>query len=405
MLTKEETIQAVLKAYKENNGCLTFAILFKQSITRSDSSKVFLMQHDIKRHFGGKLDILHKELGLERKKKRTRIDYCKRCNKKLIVYKSSLKDFEKQYCFDCKIAIHNEKFTGIKDYDYVECPECCYKALSLEGHFRKINTGTNFSDNIEIYPCSANWQYCKLSQEQVKQKYGDFKIKCINSDLKTKNTRRQYGYFKNREETLKKMSDSAGKHIKGKTKENCEFIKRLSETKKRRFIEKLIPKEAFNQFKDENGKLKIKDALKGLKISLRQLFSYLDRYNLKNDYTFIKKTSKFQLLILDKISKLLNDDNYETELSFKKLKINEKNSYLRYDGYFYDKILLVETHGYQHYVFPNRYHKTLEQFHKQQENDRIKKQAAIDNNIKFLEVSCYDSLDDIKNKLQALNLV
>ena len=66
----------------------------------------------------------------------------------------------------------------------------------------------------------------------------------------------------------------------------------------------------------------------------------------------------------------------------------------RYDGYFEwideaaDEIvlLLVECHGYQHYTFPNVFHRTLEQHEKRVKNDAIKKLVAQNAGYRYLVI-------------------
>ena len=71
---------------------------------------------------------------------------------------------------------------------------------------------------------------------------------------------------------------------------------------------------------------------------------------------------------------------------------------LSYDYYIPKFNLLIEFQGIQHEKLVKRFHKTEEDFLKQKEHDRRKKQYTIDNNINFLEIWYYD----IKNTKQIL---
>ena len=57
-----------------------------------------------------------------------------------------------------------------------------------------------------------------------------------------------------------------------------------------------------------------------------------------------------------------------------------------FDGYNEEHKIAFEYHGYQHYIFPNYFHKTEEIFKAAQERDRIKEQYCIDNNIKLIVI-------------------
>ena len=70
----------------------------------------------------------------------------------------------------------------------------------------------------------------------------------------------------------------------------------------------------------------------------------------------------------------------KTKPSF--LKIN--NSYLEYDAYCEDLKIAAEYNGLQHYVYRKHYHKTYENFLRQQKNDNIKLKLSKENNIKVL---------------------
>jgi hypothetical protein len=355
---------------------------------------------------------------------KTKVQHCKRCNEELIVSKYALNDFDR-YCDSCKIALNNEKFIGIKDIDYVECPGCGFRSKSLEGHYRKDNGGMN------------SWKKCEYTRKELIKQFGDFRIFCKNSDLKAKNTRRQNSWYKNRKKTIKQMSKSFLKHIdlKGKTKKSSAIIRKMCETKQKHFADgtvqphnkgktkesykplvnagrnivvarklkfwrsnvRIIPLEVLEQFKNEKGEIVVSKVLANIKISFQTLIKNIKHYNLK----YQTKSKIFQETTLKRISDLIHSD-YISEVTFKKLNKPTDGKHHRFDGYFPEENLLVEVQGYQHYNFPNNYHKTLEAFETQKENDEYKKQKALEHGFKFLEIK--DS-DNIETKLQSLNLV
>ena len=57
---------------------------------------------------------------------------------------------------------------------------------------------------------------------------------------------------------------------------------------------------------------------------------------------------------------------------------------LEWDGYNKESKIAFEYQGYQHYEYPNYYHKTKTVFLKAQERDKLKEQYAKDNNIKLI---------------------
>ena len=78
---------------------------------------------------------------------------------------------------------------------------------------------------------------------------------------------------------------------------------------------------------------------------------------------------------------------------------NNKNNYLlELDCYNAELRINIEYDGEQHYIFPNAFHKNKEQFKKGQQNDAIKDQWCLDNNILQIRVSYkYDTKEEIEN--------
>ncbi|MFR2570265.1 MAG: hypothetical protein ACLS90_00865, partial [Clostridia bacterium] len=69
-----------------------------------------------------------------------------------------------------------------------------------------------------------------------------------------------------------------------------------------------------------------------------------------------------------------------------------------YDFYLPDYNLLIECQGVQHERFVKGFHKTKDDFKKQLEHDRRKREYAKKNNIDLLEIWYYD-IDNIENIL------
>ena len=67
--------------------------------------------------------------------------------------------------------------------------------------------------------------------------------------------------------------------------------------------------------------------------------------------------------------------------------INPKTGrHLELDCYNNDLKLAVEVNGEQHYVYPNTFHKSYEEFESQQERDKIKKKKCEEYGIFLLEI-------------------
>lgn len=61
------------------------------------------------------------------------------------------------------------------------------------------------------------------------------------------------------------------------------------------------------------------------------------------------------------------------------------------DGYNEEHKIAFEYHGYQHYIYPNHFHKTKEQFKKAQQRDLDKIQYAKDKGIRLIIIPCSEN--------------
>lgn len=88
-----------------------------------------------------------------------------------------------------------------------------------------------------------------------------------------------------------------------------------------------------------------------------------------------------------------------TKLSFYKIRpkwlINPKtNRALELDMYNYNLKLAIEYNGPQHYVYPNRYHKNIDEFYLQLDRDQIKVKLCNQYYIKLITIRCNYNLDN-----------
>lgn len=88
---------------------------------------------------------------------------------------------------------------------------------------------------------------------------------------------------------------------------------------------------------------------------------------------------------------------YISQKTFNNL-VGINNGNLSYDFYLPDYNLLIEYQGEQHEHFVKGFQKSIEDFKKQQEHDKRKRQYAMDNNIELLEIWYWD-YDNIENIL------
>jgi Zn ribbon nucleic-acid-binding protein len=116
-----------------------------------------------------------------------------------------------------------------------------------------------------------------------------------------------------------------------------------------------------------NGKVVIAQAMAALGRDFKVIKRECERHGLE---TFSHRLR--QTLCLDAVSRALGGVAYEQEWSPRRFTNPSTGHRFRFDGFFPSHNLIVEFHGYQHYVFPSVYIKRDELYFALQERDRIK---------------------------------
>lgn len=92
------------------------------------------------------------------------------------------------------------------------------------------------------------------------------------------------------------------------------------------------------------------------------------------------------------------DDKFPT-CRPKFLKNPRTNRSLEIDCYNHNLRLACEYQGYQHYIFPNKFHTSIHEFVDGLQRDKFKREVLEMNNIYFIEVPYTISHDDIESFL------
>ena len=72
------------------------------------------------------------------------------------------------------------------------------------------------------------------------------------------------------------------------------------------------------------------------------------------------------------------------DITFNKTRFRYDNKRYEFDGYNKEYKIAFEYHGYQHYVYPNYFHKTKELYFAAQQRDKVKEQYCTKNGIKLI---------------------
>lgn len=85
---------------------------------------------------------------------------------------------------------------------------------------------------------------------------------------------------------------------------------------------------------------------------------------------------------------------------FKKVDGTKSKSFIEFDGYNEELKITFEYQGYQHYQYPNRWHKTKTDFQKLRSKDLFKRQFCLENNIKLIIIPFQIKEKDFENYIK-----
>lgn len=128
-----------------------------------------------------------------------------------------------------------------------------------------------------------------------------------------------------------------------------------------------LEKDELLKFTLGNGKVVVAKAMVGLSKDYKVIRRECLRHGLPTFTHGIRQT-----LCLEAIAKALGSVSYKQEWESVKFVNPPTGHRFRFDGYFPSHDLIVEFHGYQHWVFPSVYIQRDELFFALQERDRIK---------------------------------
>lgn len=95
------------------------------------------------------------------------------------------------------------------------------------------------------------------------------------------------------------------------------------------------------------------------------------------------KSFKTEVECVKIVETLLNVSFHKKRIYYDNL---NKHKFIEFDGYNKELKLAIEYQGYQHYEYPNIWHKNKNDFERSQQRDKLKKDYCIFNNIKLLEI-------------------
>lgn len=152
--------------------------------------------------------------------------------------------------------------------------------------------------------------------------------------------------------------------------------------------------------KSKNGKL-ISTTYKNSNTKLLWECEKLHQFELnwnsiQSRQTWCSECSRFKI---EKLCKEILEKLLKCE--FKKKRFNFGGQQFEFDGYNEERKIAFEYHGIQHYEFPNYWHKTEEEFKRNQLSDDFKEQYALENNIRLIIIP-YTQNNNLEKYIQNL---
>jgi predicted transcriptional regulator len=339
---------------------------------------------------------------------RSRADYgkgslksvaCPDCGSTWIGSKFLVPDVHDLRCESCrKIAAEEArveedlKWSQLKEpEDYVTCLDCGYRAENLVSHI-----------------LSAHQDY--------RVRYPESEIVSLNSAIRDKTHLKGVPLS---DSVRKKMSENAGRWAEGLSKHTDERIARAAlkmrgrtpwskglskETDPRleatsranisHFQEHprprvIIDKEVLGRFRSRKGKVLLRKASE----KLNHCSAIIRRECVRQHLEFHSRLQG-QHSCLEIIADIVGT-GYKSEWSSRLFCDAVTGHRYKFDGFFKELGLVVEFQGHQHYTFPNRYHKTLEDHEDCRRRDRAKKAMTERTpGLTFFEVFEYEPFTD-----------
>ena len=287
-----------------------------------------------------------------------------------------------------------------KNYIRVKCPYCGKEYDIMNSNF------INRKDKCKYCCNSYENSFAYYIQQELKEslnKYWDWKKNTVNPYCISKNTPRKQIWIKC---TKTNYHGSYSVSVSNFHKEKrCPYCCNHNG-------QKVHPKNSFGSLYPEKAKYWSKNNKKSpYEVAPYSKTKYnficencgsefersLDNLNQANTGVFCRECNSSQLEIKTKDILVKYNIDYKTQIKYERL-LGLGNGNLSYDFYLPNYNLLIECQGIQHEKFTKGLHKTKDDFKKQLEHDRRKREYAKKNNIDLLEIWYYD-IDNIENIL------
>lgn len=148
-----------------------------------------------------------------------------------------------------------------------------------------------------------------------------------------------------------------------------------------------LTEQSLNPYLDDDGHLIVAAAAKGLEVSQSTIREYAKSFGIQT-----RNRLAAQKMALDAVSEILLE-KYEWEWFSSDLRNPETGALLFFDGYFPRHNLLVEYHGPQHFQFVPKWHRTSEEFARQQARDDLKARFAHEAGKRLVVLKYSDPID------------
>ncbi len=290
-------------------------------------------------------------------------------------------------CLECRERDTEAEWAAkIEGLEFVTCQGCGYRAENLTSHLQNAHP-----EWVGCYPGQI-----VATNSAVRDKTA-LKGRALSEETKAKMSanagRWNAGLTKGTDERVSQAAQNmVGRKAwrKGLTKEDHPGV--LSTSTKMREVratkhwtngnEVLLSKDQLLPYALKNGKISVGRAIAALGHAFVTIRRECARHGLP-----ISNVAVLQAICLETISRILGGAPYEVEWSDPRFTNPATGRRFRFDGYFASRDLVVEFHGYQHWVFPSVHVQDREVFEEQQERDRLKRELIkADPRLRYFEV-------------------
>lgn len=280
--------------------------------------------------------------------------------------------------------------------DYVTCLVCGHHSASLASHiqWKHPNIPTRYQEIFPGAPILCNSIRRKIGKSSSEWPRSETWKRKMSTIFRTRFTIEDFNPFLDPDGTLDHHTAATklgvGLHIIKRNAEELNLrVTRRYSLGRADYKKIILTLDDLEPFKLKNGKIAAGKAAQVLGYNHLTILKNCERLGLPVAHRAIS-----QELFLDAVSRVLGGATYIQKWNPPGFINPKTGGRFRFDGYFPDYNLLAEFYGFAHYMYPNPYNRTIGDYQKALERDRVK-QALTTGKYLLLIVRQNEPWDDL----------